>query len=206
MTLRTRTVLFAAWLWLDCESNPERATLQDLVQDVLKTKLAYSDEISVLSEKGLVYDLDLEDNLEKKLEELGVSDTSFIVIKDDSGDETIRVDLQLAIEAKTNEADSCSPAVQLLLKDGETLEVPRRPRKKRLAGVPDSLVNGTNAEAVNGTGDATNSTKGKRKRDADEAELDVTEGTPMKKMHLSKQADEKGILVVDDDDGAIVLD
>ena len=186
--------------------NPERATLQDLIQDVLKTKLAYTDEISILSEKGLVYDLDLEDNLEKKLEELGVTDASFIVIKDDSDDDSPRVDLQLGIEAQKGEADATGPAVQLVLNEGETLEVPRRPRKKQLVGVPEQQVNGTGPEAPTMNGDASISSRGKRKRDADEAELDVTEGTPMKKMHLSRAVDEREVLVVDDDDGAIVLD
>ena len=187
--------------------DPGRATLKDLVQEVLQTKLAYSDELSIMSGEGLVYDPDLEDNLEKKLEELGIADASFIIIKDDSDDDTPRVDLQLAVEVKTEDAESTAPAVQLVLKEGETLEVPRRPRKKHLAGVPQNGVNGTSTEAANENGDAAPSTKGKRKRDADEAELDLTEGTPVKKMHLSKPADEQEVLVVEDDDsGAIVLD
>ena len=187
--------------------DPGRATLKDLVQEVLQTKLAYSDELSIMSGEGLVYDPDLEDNLEKKLEELGIADASFIIIKDDSDDDTPRVDLQLAVEVKTEDAESTAPAVQLVLKEGETLEVPRRPRKKHLAGVPQNGVTGTSTEAANENGDAAPSTKGKRKRDADEAELDLTEGTPVKKMHLSKPADEQEVLVVEDDDsGAIVLD
>ena len=187
--------------------DPGRATLKDLVQEVLQTKLAYSDELSIMSGEGLVYDPDLEDNLEKKLEELGIADASFIIIKDDSDDDTPRVDLQLAVEVKTEDAESTAPAVQLVLKEGETLEIPRRPRKKHLAGVPQNGVNGTSTEAANENGDAAPSTKGKRKRDADEAELDLTEGTPVKKMHLSKPADEQEVLVVEDDDsGAIVLD
>ena len=187
--------------------DPGRATLKDLVQEVLQTKLAYSDELSIMSEKGLVYDPDLEDNLEKKLEELSITDASFIIIKDDSDDDTPRVDLQLAVEMKTEDAESTAPAVQLVLKEGETLEVPRRPRKQHLAGVPQNGVNGTSTEAANENGDTAASTKGKRKRDAGEAELDLTEGTPVKKMHLSKPADEQEVLVVEDDDsGAIVLD
>ena len=101
--------------------DPDRATLKNLVQDVLKTKLAYSDDISILSEKGLVYDPDLEDNLDKKLEELGLIDGSFIVIKDDSDDDTPRVALQLTIEAGKEQTDSAGPAVQLILKEGGDL-------------------------------------------------------------------------------------
>jgi len=176
------------------------------VQDVLKTKLAYYDELSILSEKGLIYDPDLEDNLDKKLEALGVGDASFIIVKDDGDDDTPRVDVQFAVEAEKNDRESTGPAVRLVLKEGETLEVPRRPKRK-VAGLLENGVNGYDdgkKVAGNGATAAAVST-GKRKRDADE---DLTEGTPVKKLHLSKQSGDKEteVVVVGDEDGAIVLD
>lgn len=190
--------------------DPDRATLRELVQDILKTSLAYSDEISILSEVGLIYDPDLEDNLDKKLVELGVKDGSFIVAKDDDDDETPRVDLQLAIEVRDEEGDSTGPAVQLVLKEGETLAVPRRPRRKA-AGLAENGVNGMDGEkmAENGGGPSTSTTTtGKRKRDADEADLDITEGTPVKKLQLSKggEGNEAVVVNVDEGDGAILIE
>jgi ubiquitin-like 1-activating enzyme E1 B len=186
-----------------------RATLANLVSDVLKTKLAYTDDLSILSDKGLIYDPDLEDNLEKKLEDLGVSDGSFIVVKDDGDDETPRVDLQLAIETSKEENNSTGPALHLMLKDGETLEVRRKQKKKEDAhaqGVPNG-VNGAAKSVENGDAQISTTT-GKRKRDADD-ELEITEGTPVKKLQLSKRTTtptKDDVVVVDDADGTIVLD
>ena len=83
------------------------------------------------------------------------------------------------------------------------MEVPRKAKKKSVVETTENGVNGTGAKTAPEFGD---SSKGKRKRDAEEAELDITEGTPVKKMHLTKSAEEKEILLVEDDDGAIVLD
>lgn len=50
----------------------ERATLKDLIDDFVRLQLGYgSKEISVSTEAGVVYDPDEEDNLPKKLSELG---------------------------------------------------------------------------------------------------------------------------------------
>jgi ubiquitin-like 1-activating enzyme E1 B len=49
-----------------------RATLNDLVEDFLRLELGYGDkEITVNNEIGTIYDPDLDDNLEKKLSDLG---------------------------------------------------------------------------------------------------------------------------------------
>jgi len=51
-----------------------RATLNDLVEDVLKAQLGYGDkDFSVSSEVGILYDPDETDNLDKKLADLGKS-------------------------------------------------------------------------------------------------------------------------------------
>jgi ubiquitin-like 1-activating enzyme E1 B len=190
--------------------DPERATLSDLVSGILKTKLAYSDELSILSDKGLLYDPDLEDNLEKKLEDLGVSDGSFIVVKDDGDEDTPRVDLQLAIET-FKEKNTTGPAVYLVLKDGETLEVPRKEKKKKADDHAQGEPNGVNgiAKSVENGDVQTSTGTGRRKRDADEAELEITEGTPVKKLQLSKPTKaptDEHVVVVDEADGTIVLD
>jgi ubiquitin-like 1-activating enzyme E1 B len=175
--------------------DADKATLKDLVEEVLKTKLAYSDQISIMSEKGLIYDPDLEDNLERKLTELGIAEGSFLVIKDDEDGDTPRVDLQLAIELSKGE-DSTGPAVTLVLKDGEILDVPRRAKKK-------PLVNGATKKAEDTRVVSSDSMLGKRKRGPDD-EVEMAEGTPVKKLHVSKPENE--VVLVDDDEGAILIE
>jgi ubiquitin-like 1-activating enzyme E1 B len=160
--------------------DPARATLKDVVNEVLKTKLNYNDEISILSEEGLVYDPDLEDNLEKKVKELGIDDGSVVTVQDENedGEEQPRVDLRFFVE---------------------TMNIPRRTKKQPAL----SLTNDNGVEVLtNGTAPAPS---GKRKRDADEAGLDAKD-TPVKKVQITKPADEKEVMVIEDDDGAIVFD
>lgn len=78
--------------------DPTKATLNDLVEDVLQSKLGYR-EFSINNEIGTLYDPDLDDNLPKKFTELGVKGDSFLTIIDD--DETNpRVNLSLSISEK----------------------------------------------------------------------------------------------------------
>ena len=79
--------------------DPARATLNDLVEGVLKSQLGYGDEFSVNNEIGTVYDPDLDDNLEKKLGELGIKSDSFLTVVDDD-DENPRVNLSLVVTEK----------------------------------------------------------------------------------------------------------
>ena len=74
----------------------KRATLEDLVKDVLKLQLGYGEEITVNSEIGTLYDPDLEDNLTKKLSDLGIRADTFLTVVDDD-DENPRVNLSLSI-------------------------------------------------------------------------------------------------------------
>lgn len=76
--------------------DTSKATLSDLVEQLLKAKLEYTDEISISTDAGIVYDPDLEENLPKKLAELGISKDTFITVRDED-DDTARVNLVLAI-------------------------------------------------------------------------------------------------------------
>jgi ubiquitin-like 1-activating enzyme E1 B len=183
--------------------DASRATLADLVNSVLKEKLGYGEEISILTDKGMIFDPDMEDNLEKKLDDLDVKDGTFITIKDDNeGDEPPYVDLQLAIEAKSSDNnDSESPAAALVLQDDKALTIPRKPKK---------------ALAVNGNGNGVEKTEengvsAKRKREADDEGGD---GDGLAKKAKTAVVDIKGkgraiepeILVIEDDDGTIMID
>ncbi|KAK5060103.1 hypothetical protein LTR84_009987 [Exophiala bonariae] len=177
--------------------NLENATLGDLVQNILKTSFSYSDEITVMTEAGIIYDPDLEDNLEKKLKDLGIGDASFIVVKDEE-DDTPRVDLQLAVVA--TKAEEGRPPVALIQNEGETFEIPRKPEKAPVAEAADS--DGDEVEiVVNGTAPVT----ARRKRALSDAAANGTE-TPAKKLQgaVAKDPSSKAV-VVDDDDGTLLI-
>lgn len=51
-----------------------RATLNDLVEDILRSQLEYGDgEFTINNDEGILYDVDETENLSKKLSELGRS-------------------------------------------------------------------------------------------------------------------------------------
>lgn len=76
-----------------------RATLNDLVEDVLKAELGYSNEFTVNNEVGTLYDPELDENLPKKFSDLGVTPDSFLTIIDDD-DDNPKVNLSLSISNK----------------------------------------------------------------------------------------------------------
>ena len=76
--------------------DPARATLNDLVEDVLKLKLGYGEEFSINNEIGTIYDPELDDNLSKKFSDLGIKSDSFLTVIDDDEDNP-RVNLSLSI-------------------------------------------------------------------------------------------------------------
>lgn len=76
--------------------NSEQATLNDLVERVLRLQLGYGEEFSVSNELGTIFDPDLEDNLSKKLVDLGVKKDTFVTVIDEE-DEDPRVNLELSV-------------------------------------------------------------------------------------------------------------
>ena len=76
----------------------EQGTLNDIVEGVLRSELGYGEELSILKESGIIYDPDLEENLPKKLSELGITKDSWItVVDEDDQDQDPRVNLELFI-------------------------------------------------------------------------------------------------------------
>ncbi|KAF2761611.1 hypothetical protein EJ05DRAFT_507262 [Pseudovirgaria hyperparasitica] len=156
-----------------------RAKLKDIVEGVLKAKLNYSEDFSVSTEAGVIFEPDLEDNLEKKLSELSIGKETFLTVRDEA-DDCPRTNLILSMIEKSLPADE--GAVQL----PEAVVIPQRPQAK-----PEpSMSNGSNA--TNGT---------KRKRDATEADLEDAG-----KMSKKGKVQESGPITIEDDDGAILLD
>lgn len=169
----------------------ERATLKDLVENVLKQELGYGEEMTLLSEAGLVYDPDLEDNLEKKLTDLNIKKGQFMIVKDDEdepgeGEQGVRVDLQIAIEAQQQGGGEGvekptgtheSSAVLLVREEGgNSITIPRKPKKKPEASNEQDLDDEVIGAVTNGDG------VGKRKRSADD-DIEIMEnGAPASKM------------------------
>lgn len=76
--------------------DPARATLNHLVDDVLKTQLGYGEEFSINNDIGILYDPELDDNLPKKISDLGIKNDSFLTVIDDE-EENPRVNLSLSV-------------------------------------------------------------------------------------------------------------
>jgi ubiquitin-like 1-activating enzyme E1 B len=182
-----------------------QATLQDLVGLVKKSNdeggLGYGEsDFSILSEAGIVYDSldeDMEDMLEKKLSEMGIVEHTVISVRDEDEDENgmlrAQVDLYTAPSAKDEEQNqNGSTPVRSVVSLQSTIAIPRRRKTSSLPLMPKE------SNGVNGTTSTNGENKGKRK--ADEAELE--EGGMTKKGKM----DVKEIVVLEDDDGAIVLD
>jgi ubiquitin-like 1-activating enzyme E1 B len=65
------------------------------VEGVLQQELGYTEEMSVLADEGVIYDPDLEDNLPKKLSELGIKNgSSLTVLDEDDIENDPRVNLE----------------------------------------------------------------------------------------------------------------
>ncbi|KAL8908726.1 MAG: hypothetical protein Q9171_005339 [Xanthocarpia ochracea] len=170
--------------------DPSRATLDDLVQDILKSDLGYGDEFSINNEVGTLYDPDLEDNLSKKFNELGVNADSFLTIIDDD-EENPRVNLSLSISEKSLPDDS-KPVVL-----SQQLDIPR----KRTLDTKETQ------EHTNG-GVSPPTAPGKRKRAASSLEEPGTEGQKDAKRGKVQATDQEDELILVDGpgQGAIVID
>lgn len=160
------------------------ATLQNLV-DLLKDRVGY-DEFSITSDStGMIYDPDLDDNLEKPLSELSIKpgNNGFITIMDDADEP--RVDLVLSVKSQSEAAEGDSD-LQLLL---ENTQLPLKPSKISAEPVINGDVEPVEASTVGGQ---------KRKREAEE-EIESAK---------AKKAKAEGAeqVVVVEDDGAILLD
>lgn len=64
---------------------------------MLRSQLGYGEELSISNELGTIYDPDLDDNLPKKLIDLGVKNDSFLTVVDE--DDEPRVNLELVVLA-----------------------------------------------------------------------------------------------------------
>ena len=167
--------------------DTSRATLKDLVDDLLRLQLGYGEEFSINSEAGMLYDPEEDQNLPKTFDELGLkADTSITVM--DEADEDTKVNLVLIITEKSLDQDT--KPIHL----SEKLKIPAKPRP----AVPAQEINGHTHSITNGV------TNGKRKRTADGADLE--EDLVRKRGKVAAAPEDKDITVIDDGDGAIIVE
>jgi ubiquitin-like 1-activating enzyme E1 B len=160
-----------AKLYVKTSSKP---LLQNLV-DLLKKQVQY-DDFSVEFDGKIIYDPDLEDNLGKSFQELGIEGNGFITIQDDA--EPPKVDLVISIKVKelTGEND--------IILSPNTLALPLKPTKGVEIETPKPEIS-----LATRPGSA-----GKRKRDAE----DLLGGA-------NKKVKQDGV-IDDEDDGLILVE
>ncbi|GLA35323.1 E1 ubiquitin-activating protein uba2 [Aspergillus niger] len=167
--------------------DPQRATLNNLVQDILRSQLGYGEEFSINTELGTIYDPDLEDNLPKKLTDIGVKNESFITVIDEEDDQP-RVNLELIVLATDSSQSSTEAEKPASLES--VPDIPRKPKAPAPAAPEPEPVNGA----------------GKRKRDADEAGLSNGDN-PAKRVAAMSISDGDGAnpIVLDEATGGAIL-
>lgn len=180
------------------EADITRATLGDLVEKVLRGVLGYGEEIGVLMDQTLLFDVDFDDNLETPLCELGFGDETFVTVRDEGEEEEggPRINLVIAV---TNTAFAEGEAVMTM---PEPFEVPR---KLKTSGVAETngLVNGvkrSHEEVMEGV----SGHESKRRK------VDVVVGNGGAAVKKAKVFEEKTPaeedVIVLDDDGCITID
>ena len=69
------------------------------MEGILRLKLGYGEEFSISSSLGTLYEPDLEDNLSRKLTDMGVKKDTFLTIIDEE-DDNPRVNLELLVSER----------------------------------------------------------------------------------------------------------
>ena len=187
--------------------DPSRATLSDLIDGVLKADLGYGDEFSVNNEVGTLYDPDLDDNLYKKMSDLGVKGDSFLTVIDEDDDDP-KVNVSLSVTEQTLPEDAKPVQIH------EVFEIARRPKASGKELLHGHINGETHLQNTNGG-------LGKRKLDAGITETHSDESNKRKRGldvddYSDAQITKKGksrttvsddVLVIDDSGGgAIVID
>ncbi|OQE00739.1 hypothetical protein PENVUL_c047G07261 [Penicillium vulpinum] len=170
------------------EIDPELATLEHLIQDVLRVELGYGEYLSVGLGTQLIYEPDFTDNLTKKLSDLGITNESFITVYDENEPERINLELVVMARNEPNSDDSKPATLKKMV------EIPPKPTKP---AEPSPVLPAT-------TDDATVS--GKRKREGSSDELERA-SHDAKRLASASIPDSKGIeaIVLDDDEGGAIM-
>ncbi|EFY90390.1 E1 ubiquitin-activating protein uba2 [Metarhizium acridum] len=194
-----------------------RATLNDVVEDIIKEQLGLEKKEFVLNnEVGIVYDSDETDNLPKKLSDLGIKGGSFLTVIDEDDDEPL-VNIVINIEEGAVETQDKPVEVDF----EKHPEIPQKPKKILIAANGDS--NGVQRNGKHSDQDA-QSRALKRAHPGDDAQSrafkrahlgDDAQGGTLKRTHPGDDAQptkkarvasaEDDVVLVQDDAGAIVI-
>ncbi|KAG6074782.1 hypothetical protein E4U15_005947 [Claviceps sp. LM218 group G6] len=166
-----------------------RATLNDVVEDIVKEYLGFGDREFVLSNAvGIMYDYDETENLPKKLSSLGIKGGSFLTVVDEDDEEPF-VNVVINIEESTmdEQGKPVQPSTE------ESPKIPKKPR--RTAASNDETDDVQQSEPAQ-----PRHNKGSLKRAHSE------EDTPLAKKAKLTTEDDEDIVLVQDNVGAIVID
>lgn len=175
---------------ISIKADLSRATLNDVVEDIVKKQLGFGDKEFVLSnEVGIMYDVDETENLPKKLSDLGIKGGSFLTVVDEDDEEPF-VNVVIDVEDSIIENDK---PVQPKFEGSH--KIPRKPIK---AAVTNGDANGMQQNGTKTSQGPETESKGvKRAHPGDDA-------PPTKKAKLT--TDDEDVVVVQDAGGAIVID
>lgn len=186
-----------------------RATLHDLVEDFLRLELGYGQEFAVHSEAGLLYDVDEDENLSKKLEELGIKSDSFLIIKDED-EENPRVNLQISVQNAKSHDDDKPIKLPHKTTDGTPIDIPRRPRSIANAsgetnGTVEEQKKDAKGNGLIGLEELKPKPKSPPKRRASDLE-DNEPAAKRAKMSVDSGHGEAAIVIDAEDDGTILIE
>ncbi|GAO16240.1 hypothetical protein UVI_02000220 [Ustilaginoidea virens] len=173
-----------------------RATLNHVVEHVVRQQLGYGEKDFVVNnEVGILYDADEDENLPRKLRDLGIKGGSFLTVIDEDDEEPL-VNVVITVEESAiDEKDE--PAKAEL--EGR-LEIPRKPKKP---AVPNGEANGKANGDQNGTNDAQVVVMGENKG-VKRSHAGGDDAPPTKKAKLAED-DDDDVILVQDAGGAIVI-
>ncbi|UKZ77267.1 hypothetical protein TrVFT333_004987 [Trichoderma virens FT-333] len=170
-----------------------RATLEDIVEGLVKDQFGYGDkEFVVSNDVGVLYDPDETENLGKKLTELGIKGGSFLTVTDEDEDAPL---VNLVIDIQNGILDNQRESFRTV--HAGRPEIPHRPQK---------------SSPVETNGNGHGQQNGKHSLDDEMSEeskgikrpLPDADSPPFKKAKIVGSADD--VVVVEDAGGAIVID
>ncbi|PWW77718.1 hypothetical protein C7212DRAFT_350897 [Tuber magnatum] len=186
------------------EADIERATLGNLVGNVLRDGLGYGEEITVMTSQ-LLYDCDFDDNVDRTLKELGFSEETFITVVDDEDEP--RINLEVLVT--NNQLPEGSTPITIPTR----FEIPKKPSAKPETPKP-SLPNGNiaNGSAIKRSiGEVVGSDELEYQPNGRDTKkprrgIVVEDRVPSAKKLGKMPATEIDDIVVIDDDGTITID
>ncbi|KAJ5195841.1 Molybdenum cofactor biosynthesis MoeB [Penicillium cf. viridicatum] len=188
------------------EIDLELATLEHLIQDVLRMELGYGKYLSIGFGSKSIYDPDFTDNLQEKLFDLGIKNESFVTVYDENEPERINLELVIIARNEPSSKDSKPATLQKMVEIPLKPEKPAQPSADLLPTTGDALQPEKPEQAS--TDDPTVTGKRKREGSSDEMELSSHDA---KRLASASVPDSKGIeaIVLDDDanddEGGVIM-